>query len=273
MNPLLIAAAVIAAGAGGVYLVRRGAGGAGGSSATGPRPIVNLRLVRRPMSLPDVPGLREREAAEPGFAKALMEVIRETKADGDKVAAYISRRSGFDPHHKGDKPSNPGGVGLWGFNGGRGSGGGAGFMSALENQTYTDIPDYFGYEPSPAEYVQGMTATEQVKGPLRALLLAHPAFGKDPAIHILAPFFGVSESLPGDPPQWDENKMATAPDSTVIIEQPYENLNPLAHATPWDEQMWPWLGHFEGGTKDGVVTLGNIRGVFYKPLQGAGRFK
>ena len=41
------------------------------------------------------------------------------------ILQHLSRRSGFDPHHKGDKPSNPGGVGLWGFNGGRGSGGGA----------------------------------------------------------------------------------------------------------------------------------------------------
>lgn len=48
-------------------------------------------------SLPDVPGLREREAAEPGFVAALLQVVNDTGADGDKLAALMSEESRFNP--------------------------------------------------------------------------------------------------------------------------------------------------------------------------------
>jgi hypothetical protein len=48
-------------------------------------------------TLPDVPGLKEREAKEPGFIKALLQVCSDTQATPDKVAALMSEESGFNP--------------------------------------------------------------------------------------------------------------------------------------------------------------------------------
>lgn len=48
-------------------------------------------------SLPDVPGLRDREQKEPGFIAKLLDVINSTGANGDRLAAIMSEESGFNP--------------------------------------------------------------------------------------------------------------------------------------------------------------------------------
>jgi hypothetical protein len=47
--------------------------------------------------LPDVPGLREREAKEPGFAAMLLQVAQDGGVNPDHLAALISHESGFNP--------------------------------------------------------------------------------------------------------------------------------------------------------------------------------
>lgn len=275
MNPLLIGALAAAGIGGAVYLARRSSASSANSDLLGSVLKRNLRLVKvRPgvgVDLPDVPGLRERERLEPGFSQALMDVIRETGANGDRLAAYISLRSKFDPAAK-DKSATglsnwKGGVGLLGFQGSKR----ATALSKDYLDAGGDLAAYMEYEPNASEYVRSMTGIQQVKGPLRDVLLKHPAFAQDPALHILGPFFGNTEDLPGDPPKWDETAMMTAPDSTILIEQPYKSIDPMAHATAWDEQTWPELGNFDRN-KDGVVTLGDIRNRYYATLSGAGRF-
>lgn len=273
MNVIALGVLAAAGIGGAVYLARR-------SSAPAPKPV--LKIVRFPRglrgsaksTLPDLPGLRELEAREPGFGKALLAVASETGADSDKLASYIWKRSGFDPHAtmataSSNLSNRRGGVGLFGFTGSKYGGGDA--ATALIN-TVGDLQDYQGFEPTPSEYVRSLSAIEQVKGPLRAYLLKHPGIAKDPALHVIAPFMGNTEDLPGDPPKWDENTLASAPDSFVLIKQAYESFDPMARATPWDEQAWPELGNFDLN-QDGVVTLGELREVYYKPLQGVGRFK
>lgn len=106
-------------------------------------------------SLPQVPGLLDRESKEPGFSRAFLRVLKETGASVDRVAALISEESGYEPYI-----ANPiGAVGL---------------MQWLP--AYTHI---FGTTP---EKLKAMTATEQLTV-VKATLLKWPAAARqDPAL-------------------------------------------------------------------------------------------
>lgn len=107
-------------------------------------------------TLPQVPGLLEREAAEPGFARELLTVVRELDADGDRVAALMSEESRFRPDI-------------------RNSIGAAGLMQWL--------PSTAPLVGTTVEQLAKMSAIEQVRGPVRATLKLQGAAGrKDPAM-------------------------------------------------------------------------------------------
>jgi len=107
-------------------------------------------------SLPDLPGLRQREAAEPGFISALLGVIQETGADGDKLAALISEESGFKPD-----ALEPGD-------------GGSGFLQWLPRYA----PAYTGYT---ADELRQMTGIQQLEA-VRNTIIRSPGYKTDPAI-------------------------------------------------------------------------------------------
>lgn len=108
-------------------------------------------------TLPWVGGLLEREAKEPGFCRALIEVIAETRSEGDRLCALISEECGFNPN----LPPNPiGAVGLiqW-------------------------LPAYAPLFGATAAEIAKMTGIQQVRGPLRTTLLRRSAEGRaDPAM-------------------------------------------------------------------------------------------
>lgn len=108
-------------------------------------------------TLPQVPGLLDREAKEPGFCRELLTVVRELDADGDRLAALMSEESGFHPEAK-----NP-------------NGGATGLMQWL--------PSTAPLVGTTVEALAKMSAIEQVRGPVRATLkLWGKAGRKDPAM-------------------------------------------------------------------------------------------
>lgn len=122
-------------------------------------------------SLPDVAGLRQREAAEPGFIAALLRVIQNagmTPENGDKLTALISEESGFKPD-----ALEPGD-------------GGSGFLQWLP----AEAPPYAGYT---AEELRQMTGIEQLQAVANTLARA-PGYKTDPAVA----GGGWSTSLPDD---------------------------------------------------------------------------
>lgn len=96
-------------------------------------------------TLPQVPGLMALEAKEPGFARELLTVFKETEVpDGDKVASLISEESGFKP-----SAGNP-------------NGGATGLMQWL--------PSTAPIVGTTVDAIRAMTGIQQVRGPIKATL-------------------------------------------------------------------------------------------------------
>ncbi len=105
-------------------------------------------------SLPDVPGLRDREAKEPGFVAALLKLIRETGANGDRLAAIMSEESQFNP--QATNPEHAAGLLQW-------------------------MPSEVHLVGATTEQILAMTATEQLEL-VRKTIAVDPAYKTDPAM-------------------------------------------------------------------------------------------
>lgn len=107
-------------------------------------------------TMPQVPGLLEREAIEPGTVRTFLRVVKEMGADGDRYAALMSEESRWNPQIK-----NPiGAVGLM--------------------QWVPSITHLIGETP---QSLAAMTAIQQLNGPVKKTMRLQGAAGrKDPAM-------------------------------------------------------------------------------------------
>jgi hypothetical protein len=105
-------------------------------------------------SVPDLPGLREREALEPGFIATFLWVVQQTSADGDRLAALISEESGFNPQAR-----NPNGA--------------TGFLQWLVR--YAPVSGYT------TDQLYAMTGIQQLAAVMNTIV-ADPAYKTDPAM-------------------------------------------------------------------------------------------
>lgn len=121
-------------------------------------------------TLPQVPGLLDREAKEPGFVRELLRVIRDEHADGDRLAALMSEESGFNPAARNPDP--------------------VGRATGLLQWIARYAQPVTGYT---VDQLREMSAIEQLHGPVRKTLRAWGAAGRaDPAMagwgsHVGAP--------------------------------------------------------------------------------------
>lgn len=115
-------------------------------------------------TLPQVPGLLEREAKEPGFCRAFLAVLNAAEADNDRVTALLAEESRFNP-----AAHNP-------------AGGASGLMQWMpflwEPWRKTG---FAAIAPSP-EALRAMTATQQLPLVALTLKLWGPRGVKDPAL-------------------------------------------------------------------------------------------
>ena len=139
-------------------------------------------------SLPDVPGLLEREKLEPGFARKLLQTINSVPGtNGDRLTALLSEESGFRPHIK--NPIGADGLMQW-------------------------LPAFMGVVGTSPEKLAKMNATQQLDIVRNTLLMwkkGHPAALDDPAM-------GGWGNSAGEP---DSKVIASA-------EPPFPPLNPSA---------------------------------------------
>lgn len=189
-------------------------------------------VLKPAISLPSLPWLRDRENAEPGFMQAIVDLANEFGGNADRIAAYMSKRSDFNPEEKMKCPTYPGGritafrcgFGIWGF-----------VDKDLSNGAKaSNLPGALG-------------GIAQVTGPLRELFARYPKLASDPAAHVL---LHVS-------PEW-----IGKPDDTIVVKQPY--WSPFA--TTQDEHLWQELGDMDK-SGNGVVTMGELRAVYYDRLK------
>lgn len=210
-----------------------------------------------------VPGLPERKLAEPGVAQALLAVAKETGANPDKLAAFISTRSGWDPNWGGAVQEGhthdstliiPGmpyendpdawhrpGAGLMGFT-----------EDGLAMAAY-------GQGVRSLDHIRQMPAIDQITGPLRSLLIYSPAIAKDPALYAL---FGTGVPIKN---QGESNEkptsldtLASSPDSKFLMSSD-------------NDYFWPNYGKLARGKSR--LTLGDLRTYFYGPATSAAGLK
>lgn len=170
-------------------------------------------------ALPQLPGLLMREGAEPGFCRALLEVIRETGSDGDRLAALMSEESGFRPWAR-----NP-----------------------IDATTLIQILPKWARNiaGSTPDELAKMSAIDQVRGPVRKVILVRSAEGRrDPAMA------GWGNSI-------------GAPDDTVIATAtaPFPKLAP--NAAFFEQNRLYDKNH------DGKITAGEVRAEVYDRIEKA----
>lgn len=170
-------------------------------------------------TLPQLPGLLMREGAEPGFCRALLEVIRETGSDGDRLAALMSEESGFRPWAR-----NP-----------------------IDATTLIQILPKWARNiaGSTPDELAKMSAIDQVRGPVRKVILVRSAEGRrDPAMA------GWGNSI-------------GAPDDTVIATEfaPHPELAP--------SPVFYKSNAVYDRNKDGRITTGEVRAEVYDRIEKA----
>ena len=216
------------------------------------KPVVSLRKAlnlnvkkKSGPSLPSLPWLADREKAEPGFVKAIIDLANEFGGDPDKIAAYMSKRSDFNPAKKLPCPNYPGGRitahrcgrGIWGFVP-------EDFQGGFSSVTYANVAD--------------MSGIEQIQGPLRSLFTRFPILARDPALHVILRVQKIDQKAQPDGGQW-----ANADDNDLIASRSGDPTS-----TKDDERIWQEIGNMDlNGTE--MITVGELRDYHYRRLNNA----
>ena len=194
-----------------------------------------------------VPGLAVRLKAEPGLERAIQDVAAETGADVDKLVAFISTRSNWDPKWAGFVEGHGGGeifTGILALDAAQDSREwnrpAAGLMGFTEDQQ-SGVRSL--------DHIQQMSAIDQVRGPLRSMLKTNPWIAQDPAMFAL---WGT-----GLPYVNRDMKPSVAADLPGMA-----NTTPVVRRSDGD-YWWDAYGKYAKEGSD-VVRLGDIRRHYYE---------